>query len=330
MPLRICSIFLCVRSRLLDSFQQGNRVFLVTELLGETLYENGCLLGDARLGIWTPAALSELALKLLETLAVMHAHQVTHGDIKPTNLCFRESGQPRSITFIDFGSATFPHDSWRCSYYQSRWYRAPEVILGLPWDEKVDVWSLGVTLAELVLGAVPFRFGTSEMVLAGHTALCGPIPEWMAVQGPLSTMLLASPVNRVSYEIDPPGVPSGAYLLHRAQNASLHSLLVEAIAHAPAEHAAEYADHEGLCAFLGMLLTVDPRQRPSAAEARQHPWLRRAAARLLCARMRWAARTLVALQRWRMRAMERTYAPTGAGFGLARASFAAHVCVADA
>ena len=41
------------------------------------------------------------------------------------------------------------------SYVQSRWYRAPEVMLGNKWDHKIDVWSLGALLAELVLGVAP-------------------------------------------------------------------------------------------------------------------------------------------------------------------------------
>lgn len=47
-----------------------------------------------------------------------------------------------------------------CRFYmQSRSYRAPEVILGLPYDQKIDVWSLGCILAELATGRVLFQVG---------------------------------------------------------------------------------------------------------------------------------------------------------------------------
>ena len=42
---------------------------------------------------------------------------------------------------------------------QSRSYRAPEVILGLPYDQKIDLWSLGCILAELLSGQVLFQVG---------------------------------------------------------------------------------------------------------------------------------------------------------------------------
>jgi hypothetical protein len=43
------------------------------------------------------------------------------------------------------------------SYVQSRSYRAPEVILGLPYGQRIDIWSLGCILAELATGYVLFQ-----------------------------------------------------------------------------------------------------------------------------------------------------------------------------
>ena len=57
------------------------------------------------------------------------------------------------VKVIDLGSSCFTSDHLS-SYVQSRSYRAPEVILGLPYDQKIDVWSLGCILAELLSGYV--------------------------------------------------------------------------------------------------------------------------------------------------------------------------------
>ena len=57
---------------------------------------------------------------------------------------------------IDLGSSCYVTDQLS-SYVQSRSYRAPEVILGLPYDQKVDIWSLGCILAELLTGSVLFQ-----------------------------------------------------------------------------------------------------------------------------------------------------------------------------
>lgn len=60
---------------------------------------------------------------------------------------------------IDLGSSCFTTDSMS-SYVQSRSYRAPEVILGLPYHQTVDIWSLGCILAELLSGEVLFQVDT--------------------------------------------------------------------------------------------------------------------------------------------------------------------------
>ncbi len=66
--------------------------------------------------------------------------------------------EPRrcEVKVIDLGSSCYVTDQLS-SYVQSRSYRAPEVILGLPYDQKVDIWSLGCILAELLTGNVLFQ-----------------------------------------------------------------------------------------------------------------------------------------------------------------------------
>jgi serine/threonine protein kinase len=60
------------------------------------------------------------------------------------------------IKIIDFGSSCFTRDHLG-SYVQSRDYRAVEVILGLPYSAKIDIWSLGCILAELFSGTRKMR-----------------------------------------------------------------------------------------------------------------------------------------------------------------------------
>lgn len=62
---------------------------------------------------------------------------------------------------IDFGSASHVSKTVCNTYLQSRYYRAPEIILGLPFCEAIDMWSLGCVVAELFLGW-PLYPGSSE------------------------------------------------------------------------------------------------------------------------------------------------------------------------
>ena len=59
------------------------------------------------------------------------------------------------IKLIDFGSSCFLTDTLT-TYIQSRSYRAPEVVVGLPYDGRIDVWSLGCVIAEMFTGYTTF------------------------------------------------------------------------------------------------------------------------------------------------------------------------------
>ena len=65
-----------------------------------------------------------------------------------------------TIKVIDFGSAC--HESSHVyTYIQSRFYRSPEILLGLPYTSAIDMWSLGCIVAELFIG-IPLFPGSSE------------------------------------------------------------------------------------------------------------------------------------------------------------------------
>lgn len=68
--------------------------------------------------------------------------------------------QSPDIKVIDFGSACHEKQTVY-TYIQSRFYRSPEVLLGLPYSTSIDMWSLGCICVELFLG-LPLFPGTSE------------------------------------------------------------------------------------------------------------------------------------------------------------------------
>ncbi|KAK2948269.1 putative Mitogen-activated protein kinase 4 [Blattamonas nauphoetae] len=109
----------------------------------------------------------------------IHSAGVIHRDLKPANILVNKDC---SIKICDFGLAASinqPDDVPRNQtiYVQTRWYRAPELLLGnTKYDEKVDVWSLGCILLELLLRKPAFP-GTSYMNQLEHYYKVLPIPS---------------------------------------------------------------------------------------------------------------------------------------------------------
>ena len=82
------------------------------------------------------------ALKYLKQLEIIHC------DLKPENILLKEENKS-GIKIIDFGSSTFI-DEKVYTYIQSRFYRAPEIMLGIPYSPAIDMWSIGCIFAELM------------------------------------------------------------------------------------------------------------------------------------------------------------------------------------
>jgi serine/threonine protein kinase len=88
----------------------------------------------------------------------------------------------KTIKLIDFGSACFEGQSTH-TYIQSRFYRSPEVLLGLPYDSAIDMWSLGCVAAELFLG-LPILPGVHEHDQLSRICEMISCPsDWMLEQG---------------------------------------------------------------------------------------------------------------------------------------------------
>ncbi|XP_069383810.1 homeodomain-interacting protein kinase 3a isoform X2 [Paralichthys olivaceus] len=136
--------------RALECFQHRSHTCLVFEMLEQNLYD------FLKQNKFSPLPLKIIrpilqqvatALKKLKSLGLIHA------DLKPENIMLVDPArQPYRVKVIDFGSASHVSKAVCSTYLQSRYYRAPEIILGLPFCEAIDMWSLGCVIAELFLG----------------------------------------------------------------------------------------------------------------------------------------------------------------------------------
>lgn len=100
------------------------------------------------------------AIQLLYALKYLKENDVIHCDLKPENILLKDPSKS-GIKIIDFGSSCF-QDERVYTYIQSRFYRAPEIILGIPYTPCIDMWSFGCIMAEFAMG-YPIFPGEDEM-----------------------------------------------------------------------------------------------------------------------------------------------------------------------
>lgn len=126
-----------------------NHQCLVFEMLSLNLYE---LLKNTQFGGVSLNLIRKFGKQVLKSLSFLSRPDVDiiHCDLKPENILLRHP-KKSGIKVIDFGSSCRSNRRMY-SYIQSRFYRSPEVILGLPYSPSIDMWSLGCILAEMHTG----------------------------------------------------------------------------------------------------------------------------------------------------------------------------------
>lgn len=107
----------------------------------------------------------------------MKNRSIIHCDMKPENVIFTDD-KYQNIKIIDFGaSCTSCANGF--TYVQSRYYRAPEIILGLPYDQAVDMWSFGCITYELITGSPLFPAHDENELLEYIVVTIDRIPKHM-------------------------------------------------------------------------------------------------------------------------------------------------------
>ena len=105
---------------------------------------------------------SKIAHDILMGLSFLHNTGFIHADLKPENLLVKTEDGSNSFLITDLGTACVIGDR-EYSYLQTSHYRSPDIILQhRSWNEKIDIWSLGCILFELITGRYLFRGETQE------------------------------------------------------------------------------------------------------------------------------------------------------------------------
>uniref|UniRef100_A0A6G1SL17 dual-specificity kinase n=1 Tax=Aceria tosichella TaxID=561515 RepID=A0A6G1SL17_9ACAR len=144
--------------KLISHFTWRNHLCLVFELLSYNLYD---MIKNTRYMGVSLKLTRKFAHQILMALNFLAEPglNIIHCDLKPENILLCNSRRS-AIKIVDFGSSCqVGHRIYQ--YIQSRFYRSFEVLIGVPYDQAIDMWSLGCMLVELHTGEALFN-GSNE------------------------------------------------------------------------------------------------------------------------------------------------------------------------
>ncbi|GBE82867.1 Serine/threonine-protein kinase prp4 [Sparassis crispa] len=147
--------------RLERTFEHRGHLCLVFESLSMNLRDVVKRFGkDVGLNI---KAVRAYAHQLFLAMSLLRKCNIMHADIKPDNILVNE--HKTLLKLCDLGSASDASENEITPYLVSRFYRAPEIILGVPYDPALDIWSIGCTLYELYTGKILFPGRSNNQML---------------------------------------------------------------------------------------------------------------------------------------------------------------------
>jgi len=205
------------------------------------------------------------ALKHLKKCGILHA------DIKPDNIVVNDNKSV--LKLCDLGSASTSQEPWEITpYLVSRFYRAPEIILGLNYDYTIDTWSVGCTLAEIFTGKILFPGKSNNEMLRMIMEYRGKIPKKMLRKAQFRELHFDQDFNFIQKDTDVVSrrpTTKIVTILHATKD--LVSLLAP---NGMADNDKETRKILQLKDLLEKCLMLDPTKRITPEQALFHPFLK--------------------------------------------------------
>lgn len=217
---------------------------IVLELLGRNLYEMLKIRNFCGFNHYT---IKNISRQVLEALIEMSKIGVVHCDLKPENILVEDLSCMK-IKLIDFGSS-FYHFRENSFYVQSRYYRAPEVLMNIAYNSSVDIWSFICIVFELYTGRPLFPGKSNNDQLARIFYLLE------------DKTLLYAPNSKILNDL-------------QCKDAFLSKEDIKTIINNKYEIESDKKDNFNFYEFLFLVLKVRPIERPGPMMILNHVYLR--------------------------------------------------------
>ncbi|EDN02257.1 serine/threonine-protein kinase prp4 [Histoplasma mississippiense (nom. inval.)] len=217
-------------------------------------------------------AIRAYAHQMFLGLSLLRKCNILHADLKPDNLLVNENRNLLKV--CDLGSASPASENEITPYLVSRFYRAPEIILGIPYDYAIDMWSIGCTLFELYTGKILFTGRTNNQMLRSIMECRGKFPPKFLRRGTLTYLHFDDFLNFRSTEEDKvTGRMVTKIVDFKKPTRDLKTRLM-----GKGSKGMSDSETKELTLFIDMLdrcLSVNPEKRCTPSEALKHPFITR-------------------------------------------------------
>lgn len=134
-----------------DNFTWNDHLCLIFEKMYINLYQMTKMVNNE---IFTLTKIKSIGYQINKGLEFLSSLSIIHCDLKPENISLKDKDYDNiQLKIIDFGSSCKVGKT-TYDYIQTRWYRSPEILLGIKYNCAIDIWSLGCILMELFIGDV--------------------------------------------------------------------------------------------------------------------------------------------------------------------------------
>ncbi|RQM07344.1 hypothetical protein DH86_00003083, partial [Scytalidium sp. 3C] len=218
-------------------------------------------------------AVRAYAHQMFMGLNLMRKCNVLHADLKPDNMLVNESRGMLKI--CDLGSASDASENEITPYLVSRFYRAPEIILGIPYDFAIDVWSVGCTLYELYTGKILFTGRTNNQMLRSIMECRGKFPPKLLKRAQFAHLHFEEDGRFRSIEQDKITGKDTVRMITFSNNKPVRDIKTKLMSSAKGLTEVERSE---LLSFIDLLedcLMLNPEKRCTPAEALKHPFIAR-------------------------------------------------------